>query len=361
MQQITPTMVDEAASGRLTIDLDAIIANWRYLNNRAAYGLGLTRVAPALWQAGARRFYVAQSNEGLALRSLLPDAEIVVLAPILPAGLAAMRAGHLIVTLNNPEALAYWREEAIGALLPAALHIDTGMSRLGFDDSDLPGLWSGLSETEREAIVEISSHLACADETEHPANRSQLSRFQRATSGLPKDMRLSLANSSGIFLGGGFLQTSQRPGMALYGLNPTPGRPNPMRPVVTLEARILQTRTLRRPETIGYGATATLPARARIATIAAGYADGLHRSLSNAGVVFIAGRPAPVIGRVSMDLIVIDISKFSEAEASAGDFAVLIGTEQSADDLATAAGTIGYEVLTSIGQRYQRIYTGGSA
>ena len=366
-------MADPAASGRLTIDLDAVIANWRYLNNRSsggetgavvkanAYGLGIDRVALALWQAGARRFYVAQSGEGMALRMLLPGAEIVVLAPILPEGLASIRANRLIVTLNNPQDLQHWRNDKTGALLPAALNIDTGMTRLGFGDSDIPGLWSALSTTEQAAIVEVSSHLACADEPDHPANQAQLSRFQRATSELPKSMRLSLANSSGIFLGSGFLQNTQRPGMALYGLNPTPYQPNPMRTVVTLEARIIQTRMLQGSETVGYGATATLPAGARVATIAGGYADGLHRSLSNTGEVFIAGQSAPIIGRVSMDLIAIDISAFSEAEVSAGAFAVIIGKEQTADDLAAAAGTIGYEVLTSIGQRYQRIYTGDCA
>lgn len=363
------TTAEPAASGEVAIDLDAIAANWRLLAARAgvetgavvkanAYGLGIARVAPALWRAGARRFYVAQVGEGLDLRALAPEADIVVLAPVLPEALAPARAGRLVVALNDPDALAAWRADAAtsGAPVAAALHLDTGMTRLGFDDAEAAALWRTFSATERVAIVELSSHLACADEPDHPANRSQLDRFRRAARAFPKDLRRSLANSSGIFLGGDFLQTATRPGMALYGLNPTPGRPNPMQPAVELHVAILQTRRLRQAETVGYGATATAPAGGRIATIAAGYADGLHRSLSGSGAVYIEGQRAPIIGRVSMDLIAIDVTDIPENLVRPGARAEVIGRHQSADDLAAAAGSIGYEVLTNIGGRYRRSY-----
>lgn len=375
MQATTPISADGAPSGRLSIDLGAVRENWLRLKRRAggvetgavvkadAYGLGLARIAPALWEAGARRFYVARTEEGVAARALLPDAEIVVMAPVLPEELGACRAASLVVTLNAPEDLAAWRDEAAakGGALPAMLHIDTGMTRLGFADSSLGELWHGLSEPERTAIVEVSSHLACADDPDHPANRAQLDRFRRAVGPLPPGLRRSLANSSGMFLGGDFMQTATRPGMALYGLNPTPSRPNPMRDVVTLDVRVLQTRRLAQTETVGYGATAAAPAGARIATIAAGYADGLHRSMATAGAVHIQSYRAPILGRVSMDLIAIDVTDIPEHLVRPGAYVQAIGPRQSADDLARAADTIGYEILTGLGRRHARIYLDGES
>ncbi len=366
MPRTIPTTDEGLASGRLTVDLAAIRANWRLLAARAkpgetgavvkadAYGLGADRVAPVLRAAGCRRFYVAQIEEGATLRSILPDADIVVLAPAMPDALAYARSHNLILTLNDGAALAHWRQD--GGAVAANLHVDTGMTRLGLDDMLAPAVWAGLSESERRMVDEVSSHLACADDPEHPANRDQLRRFRLATAELPAEVRRSLANSSGMFLGSDYLQSGQRPGMALYGLNPTPGRANPMRPVVGLEVRILQVRRLDRSATVGYGATATLPAGARFATIGAGYADGLHRSLTNSGSVFVGGQRAPVVGRVSMDLIAIDVSALSDQTLEANRMAEVIGPRQSADDLADAAGTIGYEVLTSLGRRYRRTY-----
>lgn len=374
MPTTTPTTAEHAASGRLTIDLGAIQRNYALLQLQAkgaetgavvkanAYGLGLDKVAPSLWAAGARRFYVAQIEEGLAVRALLPVADIVVMAPVMPESLELARAADIVLALNSPSDLAYWREDEGAAEKPvsAQLHFDTGMTRLGFDDAGADALWDSMTEAESFAIVETSTHLACADDPEDPANRAQLARFIRATRGAPVGVRRSLANSSGVFLGPDFHQTCVRPGMALYGLNPTPGRPNPMQSAVRLEIRTLQTRTLERAETVGYGGTATAPPGARIATIAAGYADGLHRSLSNTGAVYVAGRRAPIIGRVSMDLIAIDISEFGEDAIRPGDFVEAIGPNQPADVLADAGGTIGYEMLTSLGRRYARSYVGGA-
>lgn len=361
---------DTGESGLLSINLDAIQANWRLLNAQNgdaetgavvkadAYGLGLEPVAKALWEAGARRFYVAQSGEGERLRRILPDALIFILAPVLPHALPRCRAAALIPSLNGPDALQAWRDDAKANVcpLPAMLHIDSGMTRLGIDDAAFPSTFAALTLIERAALVEVSSHLACADDPKHPLNDEQLARFQDATDGLPKTIPRSFANSSGLFLGDPFRAFGARPGMALYGLNPTPSQPNPMRPVISLKVRILQTRTVGQNESVGYGATATAKAGARIAVIAAGYADGLHRCIGDSGRIWINGEAAPILGRISMDLIAVDVSHMLESQDVPGGWAEVIGPNQSADDLAKAAGTIGYEILTSLGGRYERRY-----
>ena len=361
---------DTGEPGLLSIDLAAIQANWRLLNscNSAAetgavvkanaYGLGLEHVAKALWTAGAKRFYVAQSGEGARLRRILPNATVIILAPVLPQGFAQCRASALIPSLNGPDALQLWRDDAKsnGSAIPAMLHIDTGMTRLGFDDAAFPNVFAALSDTERASITEVASHLACADEPSHPLNTEQLERFQTATAAVPGSILCSFANSSGLFLGKTFSAFGARPGMALYGLNPTPGKPNPMRAAVNLHVRVLQTRTLGRNESVGYGATASAKAGARIAVIAAGYADGLHRCIGGDGRVWINGKAAPILGRISMDLIAVDVSHMVESEVVSGGWAEVIGPHQSADDLAAAAGTIGYEILTGLGDRYERRY-----
>lgn len=372
MPRTIPTTVDGVASGRLTIDLEAIRANYAELARLTgaadtgavvkadAYGLGLDAVAPTLWAAGARRFYVAQIEEAVRLRGLLAGAEITVMAPTLPASFAPAREHRLTVALNGPADLAHWREDiGSGAPPPAQVHIDTGMTRLGFHDGDADALWASLDDAEAFGLTEVSSHLASADQPESPANRSQLQRFNRAVRNAPTGIRQSLANSSGIFLGPDFHFTGVRPGMALYGLNPTPDQPNPMRPAIRLDLRVLQVRRLEQAETVGYAGTATAPKGARIATIAAGYADGLHRTLHQTGGVFFGGKRAPIIGRISMDLITVDVTHI--AESAVGDFAEAIGPNQSADALAAAAGTIGYEILTSLGGRYARDYVGAAS
>ena len=363
-------LADTGEPGLLSIDLAAIQANWLLLNGRNgaaetgavvkanAYGLGLEPIAKALWTAGARRFYVAQSGEGERLRRILPDATIIILAPILPQGFARCRASALIPSLNGPEALQFWRDDAKsnGSTLPAMLHIDSGMTRLGFDDAAFPAEFAALSDTECAAIAEVASHLACADEPSHPLNMELLERFQAATASIPASIPRSFANSSGLFLGEAFNGIGARPGMALYGLNPTPTQPNPMRPAVNLQVRILQTRVLGRNESVGYGATTSAKAGARIAVIAAGYADGLHRCIGGDGRVWINGEAAPILGRISMDLIAFDVSHMLESQVVPGGWAEVIGPHQSADDLAAVAGTIGYEILTSLGARYERRY-----
>ncbi len=352
----TPSRGMLAPPGRLRIDLDAIVGNWRKLRDLAApaavagvvkadaYGLGMDRVAPALHRAGCFLFFVAGLDEGAALRSLLPDAEIAVLSAPVEGFQAVYRDHRLLPVLNHMGDLAAWPGE------DAVLHIDTGMTRLGLDPAEARRL-------ERRRFRMVMSHLACADEPEHGLNEVQRRLFAELAARF--DAPASLANSSGIFLGPGYRFDVARPGMALYGLNPTPGLPSPMRPVLRLEARVLQVRDVDRPLTVGYGAEAEIRPGRRLATVAAGYADGYLRAASPRAGALLHGRRAPLVGRVSMDSIVVDVSELPPGSVKPGDWAVLIGEGMDADELADAAGTIGYEFLTSLGARYARSYTGG--
>ena len=345
-----------APPGRLRIDLDAIADNWRRLRGLAApaavagvvkadaYGLGMDRAALALRRAGCSLFFVAGLEEGAALRAVLPDVEIAVLSAPVEGFQAAYRSHRLLPVLNHPGDLAAWPGE------DAVLHIDTGMTRLGLDPADAAAL-------DRRRFRLVMSHLACADEPEHGLNEAQRRLFAELAARF--DAPASLANSSGIFLGPGYRFDIARPGMALYGLNPTPGRPNPMQPVLRLEARVLQVREAARPLTVGYGAAAEARAGQRLATVAAGYADGYLRAAGPRAGVVLHGRRAPLVGRVSMDSIVVDVTGLPPGAVKPGDWAVLIGEGLDADGLAAAAGTIGYEILTSLGARYARTYTGG--
>lgn len=353
-------MSETTANAVLEIDLDAIAANWATLAAGAApadcagvvkadaYGLGLDRVAPVLREAGCRTFFVAQIDEGIALRRLLGDAEIAVLsAPV--AGVEQIYADNrLMPVIGDLPSLRAWR--AAGEPGPSALHVDTGMTRLGFNPSEVQ-----LVAAERPSGAAIvMSHLACADEPDHPLNPAQRDAFAEVVEAIGCGARASLANSSGIFLGAGYRFDLARPGMALYGLNPTPERPNPMRPAVTLRGRILQVRRIDTEVPVGYGATARVRPSAKLVTIGVGYADGLLRSLSGRGCVYLGGSRLPLVGRVSMDLIVADATHAPEADVRPGAWVEIIGPRQSPDDLAGEAGTIGYEILTSLGHRYAR-------
>ena len=343
-----------APPGRLRIDLDAVVGNWRKLDALApsagvvkadAYGLGMDRVAPALRRAGCRSFFVAGLDEGAALRTLLPDAEIAVLSAPVEGFQPVYREYRLLPVLNHAGDLAAWPDE------DAVLHIDTGMTRLGLDPTDAAAL-------DRRRFRLVMSHLACADEPAHPLNETQRRLFAELAARF--DAPASLANSSGIFLGAGYRFDLARPGAALYGLNPTPDGPNPMQPVVRLEARVLQVREVDRPLTVGYGAASEVRAGQRLATVAAGYADGYLRAASPRAGASLHGQRVPLIGRVSMDSIVLDVTGLPRGSVKPGDWAVLIGEGMDADELADAAGTIGYEFLTSLGARYARTYTGGA-
>jgi alanine racemase len=352
----------ELAGARLTIDLDAITANWRLLCRRLgkpcagvvkadAYGLGLGPVARTLEAAGCTTFFVALAEEGLRLRRILPTARIFVLTGALPGTEPLFAAHRLIPVLNTLEQAADWLAHA-PADAPHALHVDTGMTRLGLPPEDLDALPAGF------APCLVMSHLACADESRHALNAAQLAAFAEARRCFPA-AEASLANSSGVFLGPEYGFDLGRPGIALYGGNPTPGAPNPMRPVVTLKARILQVRRVDTPRSVGYGATHRSVGGTRLATVAAGYADGVFRALSNVGKGILGDQMVPMVGRVSMDLIVFDVTAAPVDLARPGQSITLIGRGRALDAMAAEAGTISYEILTSLGRRFARTYVGG--
>ncbi|MGE5146947.1 MAG: alanine racemase [Candidatus Eiseniibacteriota bacterium] len=357
----------------LTVDLRAIAANYRALKARArpaqcaavvkadAYGVGMVEVAPALAAAGCTDFFVAHLDEGIALRKLLPKATIYVLNGALAGAEPELRRHKLRPVLNHLAALDRWaRLGRKSRPLPAALHVDSGMSRLGLDDAELATLMDTPKRLDGVELALVMSHLACSEQPDHPLNAEQRARFGAALARLPK-APASLANSSGVFLGPDFRFDMVRPGAALYGVNPVPGQPNPMKPVVRLQARILQVRRIDSPRTVGYGATHRAARPSTIATIALGYADGYLRSLGNRGSCLIGEHRVPVVGRISMDLVTLDVTDVPGGLAAAGAVVDVISPAHPVDAVAEEAGTIGYEILTSLGRRYQRRYLGASA
>ena len=374
------------AGGTLTIDLAALAENYRALARLSApaetaavvkanaYGLGIAQIVPALAEAGCTRFFVALPHEGIAVREAAPEAEIFILSGPLSAETGpAFREHRLVPVLNSLSDIAIWEAEGWegDVQLPAALHVDTGMNRLGLTPDEAARFAEDNALTRAVRLNLLISHLACADEPEHPLNRRQLDSFQRLRAVFP-DIESSFANSAGIMLGGGFLCDLTRPGIALYGGAPSPASASLMRPVVKAEARILQVRSVRPGETAGYGAAARLRRDTLIAVAAAGYADGLHRAWSSAGVPlrqvepkggigFVAGRRVPVLGRISMDLTAFDVTELGPEGVAPGDLIELFGPNIPIDEAARAAGTISYELLTSVGRRYHRVYVKGDA
>lgn len=352
----------------LTIDLDAVIANYRLLQGRLgrvaaagvvkadAYGLGADKVAPALAAAGCGIFIVAQLTEAIRLREGLPQGQIVVLEGLFAETAPAYRQHRLLPVLNDLGQLDAWRLSGGG---PALLHVDTGMSRLGLPEREVDILAEDPSRLARVDLLYVMSHLVSAELSDAELNRLQLGRFRRTLQRLPT-APASFANSSGIFLGPDYHFDLARPGAALYGLAPVEGAANPMRSTVKLEAPILQIREVPRGASVGYreGFRARRPTR--IGTIGVGYADGYLRSLANRGLGYIGGRSVPLVGRISMDLVTIDLTGFSEGEARSGTMVELIGEHLPPDALAELAGTNGYEILTSLGPRYRRRYIGGA-
>lgn len=351
----------------LTVDLGAIASNYRLLRERLrgvecagvvkanGYGLGAVPVAQALWAAGCRRFFVAHAEEGLELRQGLTEGEIFVLNGPLPGEAAAYRHHRLIPVLNSLEQIAAWREAAstAGTDLPAIIHIDTGMSRLGLSEAEVDRLAAEPGRLQGIALRYVMSHLAVAEEPDHPLNARQIERFLTLKARLPTT-KASFANSSGVFLDPSYHFDLARPGAALYGINPHASGANPMAQVVQLQARILQVRGIDRGETVGYGAAFRASGPVRVATVAIGYADGFLRTLGNRGCAFLDGNALPIIGRVSMDLVTLDAT--AAPTATVGRMVELIGPSRPVDVVAAEAGTIGYEMLTRLGRRFRRDY-----
>ncbi len=331
-----------------------------------AYGCGADAVARALAAAGCKTFFVATLDEARAARAILPSAAIYVLDGFFQNcgdAFAKIDCRPVIGDLNE---LAEWDVfcRRSGWAGGAAIHIDTGMNRLGLTIGEAQGIIPRINAGDH-GITLVMSHLACAESLNHPLNAKQLAAF-REIAALFSGVPASLSNSSGIFLGAPFQFDLVRPGAALYGINPTPEADNPMQSVVDLKARIVQIRNLEKGESVGYGGTWTARRPTRLAIVSAGYADGYFRAgSSNDGTrgaeVVIAGKRCPVAGRVSMDLMAVDVTDLEKNAARRGHMATLIGEGITVDELAHHFGTIGYEVMTSLGSRYARIYKGGAA
>jgi alanine racemase len=353
-------MPPDTAHAVLEIDLDAIVANWRTLCARHpdgkvagvvkadGYGLGARPIAAALHAAGCRHFFVAYLDEALAVRDVVPDSMLAVLSGPIPGSEPDYCAHGLTPVLGSLGQIAAWANRG-----PAILHVDTGMSRLGLSAAELDTLAAEPDRLGGRAPLYVMSHLVASEEPASPINRLQCERFAAARARLPA-APTSFANSSGMFLGAGFASDLGRPGAALYGINPTPGQPNPMQGAVRLRVRVLAVRDIPAGATVGYNATWTAARPSRIATAALGYADGFHRSLSDTALAYFDGTPVALVGRVSMDLTTFDVT--DHPAISPGVWLEIIGAHQSADDIAALAGTNGYEVLTSLGRRFQLVY-----
>jgi alanine racemase len=393
----------EGPLSTLEIDLSASAQNYLSLAKRLkkgadcgavvkadAYGLGAAEISKALYEQNCRHFFVATFEEGVEVRNSLsrsagegwgegvsPPVQNFDIAPggttpsprPSPAGrergsIYVLHGPHgakpedftahgLTPVLNTPEDIARWSNFAkkTGKKQPAILHLDTGMNRLGLNPSDVPR-----TAPEGIDIRYVMSHLACADEPAHPKNREQLDLFKTLIAQMGIPARLSFANSGGILLGPDYHFDLARPGCGIYGINPHPAAPNPVLNVVTFRARILQVRDVDRGGSVGYGASCAVAPGTKCATISAGYADGLFRSLSGSGTVVIGGEKCRILGRVSMDSVVADVTALKTGPKP-GDWAEIIGPHQNVDDIAAQAGTIGYEILTALGKRYKRTYT----
>ena len=355
----------------LTVDLAAVVANWQWLRAQFSgdecaavvkadgYGLGATEVAAALADAGCHSFFVATAEEAVELREALPDVRILVLSGVQEGEEFAFVSRRIIPVLNSLAQVRRWQPVAAEHVhAVSALHIDTGMGRLGLQ----PDEFAGLLAREPEVLQQLRtgllmSHLACACDVAHPLNATQLDLFAKAAV-LAPGIPASLCNSAGILLGKPYHFNLARPGCSLYGIAPQSSIHNPMRQVASWEAPILQVRTLERDQTIGYGATASAQKGAKIAAVASGYADGYLRAASNKSWGYIGNHRVKLIGRVTMDMLCFDVTAVPEAALNTATTIELLGDKDGirVDDLADAAGTIGYEVLTRIGTRVERVY-----
>lgn len=367
-----PPLANSAATVRLTADLGALAANWRTMRDLSgtarcgaavkadAYGIGADQAAPRLARAGCRDFFVADAEEGARLRPLLPDATIFVLNGVFDDSFARILAHDLIPVINAPEQMAFWRLNA--GQRNYALQVDTGMNRLGLT----PQQAVEQAESGATPPVLLLSHFACADDPDHPLNARQIDVFAAIRSAFP-NVEASLANSAGIHLGPAAHHELTRPGIALYGGRAVNAAVHQMRPVVTAEARVLQVRQARSGQSVSYSGSQVLTRDSRIAVCGVGYADGFHRSASAAGVPLrsatarggagaVNGVCVPVLGKITMDLTMFDVTDLPHGAVKPGDWVELVGPTISLDQAAEAAGTVDYEMLTSLGRRYARHY-----
>jgi alanine racemase len=374
----------DLAGAVLSIDLGALQSNYKTLAKKAgkaecgaaikgnAYGLGIAPVSQALWDAGCKTYFVARPKEGEELRALLPRAVIYILDGLFP-GQAEFYAVNdlrpaMISIAEAREWAAFGRQ--YGRSLPCALHVDTGINRMGLPLEEFHAITLDKFLMKGLNVSLLMSHLACSDSPSHPLNEKQRRRFSEARAILPKTPA-SLCNSSGIYLGKGYAHDLVRPGIALYGGNPIAlygGNPiapqkNPMKPVAHLAGTIMQVREVKKGETVGYSATWKAPRNSRIAILGSGYKDGVPRHLSSKqkngpAQVWIAGKRCPIVGRVSMDMMAIDVTDLKPGKAERGDSAEIFGKHVGIDEVAGWAGTISYEILTRLGSRYARVYSG---
>jgi alanine racemase len=370
---ITGGPPEHETGGILTIDLGAVRSNYRALRAQVsptecaavvkadAYGCGIEPIVRALNEAGCKTYFVAHLAEGRQVRALAPEASIYALNGLPPGAAAAFARAHVRPVIGSLHELAEWDVfcATSGWRGGAALHFDTGMNRLGIGADEAAALAQRIRIPDH-GVTLVMSHFACADTPAHALNNRQIQLFRELRS-MFRGIPASLANSSGIFLGPSAHCDLVRPGYALYGGNPTPAAKNLMTPVIGLRARIVQVRTLARGDTVGYGATWTAHRAARIAIVSVGYGDGYPRAGGGSDArttaeVMIGETACRVIGRISMDLLAVDVTALPDNSARRGEWATLIGGAISIDDLAAHCGTIGYELMCNLGPRYTRVW-----
>lgn len=344
--------------GKIIVDKLALASNYNLLKSRLknsecaavvkanAYGLGAIPVSQVFYEQSCRHFFVAHLDEALEIKPHLPNANIYLLHGLCKHNMEYLFNNNIIPVLNNKEQIALWKEHA--PTLPSIIQADTGMCRVGIDAHEIEYL-EGMN------ILYFMSHMACADDKDHPLNIVQLKKFNQMMASLP-GIKATLANSSSIFLGSDYHFDLVRPGCALYGVNPTPYQENPMQAVVTVMAPIIQVRELDEKTSVGYGATREMEAGSILAVVEIGYADGYIRSLSNIGNCYIENHEAYIIGRVSMDMIVIDVTRVPKQLLYNGAMVEMVGKNAKLQDVARKAGTIGYEILTDLSRRFEHVY-----
>ncbi|RFB80690.1 alanine racemase [Methylovirgula sp. 4M-Z18] len=363
-----PDILETQSNGILTIDLRALADNWRLLKARVApaectavvkanaYGIGIEQAVPALLRAGCKTFFTAHVSEAIRARAVASDATIYVLNGLPADSVALYGQYNLRAVIGSPQDLVLWQNHM---RQPFALHVESGMNRLGFE----PGTEQILAANLPAPPALLMSHFIAAEEPDNAGNQRQIDHFAHVRNYFDASVPASLCNSSGIFLEQRPFHDLVRPGFALYGGNPTPGRANPMRPVVALDVRILQIRQIAAGQTVGYNARWTAPRPSRLAILSLGYADGFPMGAGHidgrttpGAQAIIAGYPCPFVGRTSMDLTVVDVTDVPEEALQHAAMARILGDEISVNDLAERSGTIGYEILTSLGRRFTRRY-----